>query len=138
MWKASSSLSTKTHKGNQRTRNLPHQIIMYSPDPTRHLALLGKRFIVQGQTYSKMSLAIGIPKNSGDARASLAALYNNGLIKSELFEGEESINDVVYLMMVAMFNKSSRTAEDKTVQKHSAYSDHRSLQLTPHRQTSLH
>ena len=89
--------------------------ILFPDDPKNKFAMIGKRFTVSDKPYSKVSLAMGIPKKrDGDARAS-SALHNNGLLKLELYEGEDNIGDVLYMMMVAMFNKSSKTEEDQMV-----------------------
>jgi hypothetical protein len=95
-----------------------YEMVLHSP---KHgFAIVGRKFNVAGKNYSKFGLSVGIPKNlHGNS------LYGNGMVHVEVYEGETMIPDVVYTIMVAVFNNSTQTDEEKKVQKCSTQSDNR-------------
>jgi hypothetical protein len=72
-------------------------IVSSSPASKNHISAIGRRFDVSEQTYSKVSISIGIPKNLHHGQCSL---YDNSVARCDLYDGESTTQDVVYLMVV--------------------------------------
>jgi hypothetical protein len=91
-----------------------YETVFDNPGTKHRYTVIGKRFSVPDAEYLKIGLSLGIPKHPSQKDISL---YTSWILHFEMFDGEETQQNFVYMLALTFYKASQQTEEDRKVQK---------------------